>query len=66
MRKKGRLSLLGLIPPALLAIGLSLRAINGPHLWLGIPSLVWWLAGLTLSVSAVLAILELRNTGEPE
>lgn len=66
MRKRGRVSLLGLIPPALLATGLCLPAVNGPHLMLGIPTLMWWLVGLTLSVSSVLAILELLNTGEPE
>jgi len=49
---------IALIPPILLITGLCLPAVNGPHLWLGIPSLMWWMAGLAVSVTVVLALFE--------
>ena len=39
-----------------------LPAINGPHLWLGLPSLMVWILFWTLSVTVVL-LLYRRWTG---
>lgn len=64
MRSNRNLVMLALIPPVLLIIGMCLPAVNGPHLWLGLPSLMWWLAGVAVSVTVVLAVLE-RTRREP-
>ncbi|HWC83546.1 MAG TPA: hypothetical protein VG756_26615 [Pseudonocardiaceae bacterium] len=57
-RRLGTRTALGLIPPILLIIGMLLPAVNGPHLWLGLPSLMWWLAGFAVSVTVALALIE--------
>ena len=57
-RRSGARTALGLVPPILLIIGMLLPAVNGPHLWLGLPSLLWWLAGFAVSVSVVLVFIE--------
>jgi hypothetical protein len=64
MTNKRNLLMLGFVPPLLVLVGVFLPAVNGPHLWLGIPSLMWWVIGSAVSVSVVLWILERRNAGD--
>ncbi|MGH3438660.1 MAG: hypothetical protein ACRDRN_19590 [Sciscionella sp.] len=42
----------------------ALPAIHGPHLWLGLPSLLWWtvIFGVLL-ISAVLGVFEIVREG---
>ena len=67
MERRWKLWLLpGLIPPVLYLIGLTLPAVNGPHVWLGLPSLAWWMLLSALSVTAVLAYFEKARGGDEE
>lgn len=66
MRNTWRRWLLLAIPPVLYALGLALPAVNGPHLWLGLPSLMWWVCLCTVSVSVVLATVERFRGGDQE
>jgi hypothetical protein len=58
MASKRRLWIAGAVPPVLVLAGILTPAINGPHLWLGIPSLMWWICVAAVSVTVVLAFFE--------
>ncbi|MBY8859085.1 hypothetical protein K7711_21610 [Nocardia sp. CA2R105] len=66
MRNTWRRWLLLAIPPVLYALGLALPAVNGPQLWLGLPSLMWWVCLCAVSVSAVLVVVERSKGGDEE
>lgn len=63
MASKRYLWAAGAVPPVLVLAGIFTPAIDGPHLWLGIPSLMWWICVAAVSVTAVLALFE-RARGE--
>jgi hypothetical protein len=52
--------ILALIPPVACLGLVTVPAVNGPRLWLGLPSLLWWTAvfGVVL-VTAVLGVFEI-------
>lgn len=52
--------MLALVSPVACLGLVAVPAINGQHLWLGLPSLLWWTAvmGIVL-VSAVLGVFEI-------
>jgi hypothetical protein len=58
MERRWKLWLAGVIPPVLYLVGLTLPSVNGAHVWLGLPSLVWWMVLSAVSVTAVLAYFE--------
>ena len=64
MERRWKLWLPGLIPPALYLVGLAVPAVDGPHVWLGLPSLVWWMCVCAVSVTAVLAFYEKSRRGD--
>jgi hypothetical protein len=51
--------LLLLVPPVACLGVVAVPAISGPHLWLGLPSLLWWtvIFGVLL-ISAILGVFE--------
>ena len=63
MERRWKLWSAGVIPPVLYLVGIAVPAVNGPHVWLGLPSLVWWMVVSALSVSAVLAYFERARAG---
>jgi hypothetical protein len=65
-RNPRALWLLGALPPVLYALGLAVPAVNGPHVWLGLPSLMWWVCLCAVSVTAVLLIIERLRGGDGE
>lgn len=64
MARKWKFWMAGAVPPILALAGIFTPAINGPHLWLGIPSLMWWICAAAVSVTVVLAFFERAGRGE--
>lgn len=64
MASKRYLWIAGAIPPALVLAGIFTPAIDGPHLWLGIPPLIWWIGVAAVSVTVVLAFFERARSEE--
>jgi len=59
--------MLALAPPVACLGLFALPVVNGMHLWLGLPSLLWWMVIFgVLLVSAVLGVFEIvRERDEP-
>ncbi|QSO45558.1 hypothetical protein [Alicyclobacillus mengziensis] len=43
-----------------------LPAINGPHLWIGLPSLLVWILGWTLMITVILLLYHHYSLKKPE
>lgn len=52
-----------LVPFVMILVVSFLPAINGPHLWLGLPSLMVWIVFWTLTVTPFLLLYERLSQG---
>ena len=48
----------GAVPFVMILVGVFLPAINGPHLWFGLPSLMIWIALCTVVCTGVMLSYE--------
>lgn len=62
-RRSGLVRLVPLIPAAALLLGIVLPFVNGPHLWLGVPSLFVWTSVWVLLVCPALLLVERAGYG---
>jgi membrane protein required for beta-lactamase induction len=56
---------LGAMPGVMVLVGLLSPAINGPHLWFGLPSFLVWICICTIACTAVLLSYEATRGSSP-
>ncbi|NUU25002.1 MAG: hypothetical protein HOV68_26385 [Streptomycetaceae bacterium] len=54
--------LLLLVPVVALLATVWLPFVNGPHIWLGMPSMLTWSVGWVMALTPALAYVEYRRT----